>query len=146
MSLFGIGFLPKAPGTWASAATIPLLYYVGQIDVPVFIFIPFIVITTLACCFIAQYTQKRFQIHDPSWIVMDEVLGMFVSWLFIAERPQSLKSLFIIFLLFRFFDIVKIFPASFFDRMDHGAGTILDDIVSGVFAGLFFLICTHFTS
>ena len=146
MSLFGIGFLPKGPGTWASAATLPLLYFMGQLNVPVFIFIPFIVITTTASCFIAEYTQKKFGLHDPGWIVMDEVLGMLVAWLFITERPVSLTSLLIIFVLFRIFDIFKVFPATYFDKLEHGSGTILDDIISGIFAGLIFLAYTHFTA
>jgi phosphatidylglycerophosphatase A len=73
--------------------------------------------------------------HDPQWIVIDEVLGMTTAWLFIQNH--NLLHLSILFALFRFFDIVKIWPASFFDKkIEHGAGTILDDIVSGIYAGM----------
>jgi phosphatidylglycerophosphatase A len=59
---------------------------------------------------------------------------MFLAWLFI--RDNNLIHLVLLFVLFRFFDIVKIWPASYFDKkVKHGAGTILDDIVSGLYAG-----------
>jgi len=67
---------------------------------------------------------------------MDEVLGMTVAWLFIGNH--SLLSLAVLFALFRFFDIIKIGPVAYFDRMKHGAGTILDDIFAGLFAGIVF--------
>ena len=57
----------------------------------------------------------------------------------------SLPHLFLQFALFRFFDIVKIWPASFFDsKVEHGAGTILDDVISGIYAGLTYLLLTAF--
>jgi phosphatidylglycerophosphatase A len=86
--------------------------------------------------------QKKYQVHDPSWIVIDEVLGILVTY---ALCPlKSFLGVFILFVLFRFFDIVKVWPASYFDRMTHGAGTILDDIVSGVYAGLVALLIKNF--
>lgn len=91
----------------------------------------------------ADKAQKEFQSHDPQWIVIDEFLGMSVAWLFIQNH--NLLHLIILFILFRFFDIIKIWPASYFDKkMDHGAGTILDDIVSGIYAGLVYLPIAQF--
>jgi phosphatidylglycerophosphatase A len=92
---------------------------------------------------VAESVQKELKLHDPQWIVIDEVLGMTTAWLFI--RTHNLLHLMIIFILFRFFDIVKIWPASYFDqKVHHGAGTILDDIVSGVYAGLIYLVIVNF--
>jgi phosphatidylglycerophosphatase A len=143
LSFFWVGFLPKAPGTWGSLATLPFLYILGRFNPPYLLFIPFIVIVTIISSFVAESVQKKFELHDPQFIVIDEVLGMMVSWLFIQQH--NLTHLFILFLLFRFFDIVKIFPASYFDKkVDHGAGTILDDIVSGVYAGLVYLVINHY--
>lgn len=76
---------------------------------------------------------------------MDEVLGMWTAWIFTLGGDQSLISLVIIFALFRVFDIYKIWPASYFDKkVTHGAGTILDDIVSGIFAGVSYLAIHYF--
>lgn len=138
LSFFWVGFLPKAPGTWGSLATLPFLYVLGRFNPPYLLFIPFILIVTIISSFVAESVQRKFNLHDPQFIVIDEVLGMATAWLFIQEH--NLSHLFLLFLLFRFFDIVKFFPASYLDKkVDHGAGTILDDIVSGVYAGLTYL-------
>lgn len=130
----GLGFLPKAPGTWASLATLPLLWFLGRFSPPVFIFIPFMIILTVAAIVITELTQKKHQVHDPSWIVIDEFIGMLVTWLFL--RTDSLWQLALIFFVFRFFDIIKFWPANYFDiKVKHGYGTIVDDIVSGIYAG-----------
>ncbi len=143
LSFFGAGFLPKAPGTWGTLATLPFLYLLGLFNPPFFLFIPFLLILTAGSCFIAEHIQKTYEVHDPQWIVIDEVLGMSVTWLF--SLKFSLAHLMIQFVLFRFFDIVKVWPASFFDKkMHHGAGTILDDIVSGIYAGLIYLLIATF--
>jgi len=143
LSFFGTGFLPIAPGTWGTLATLPFLYGIGRFNPPYFLFIPFLTITTIISCFMAERAQKEFKTHDPQWIVIDEFLGMSVAWLFI--QTHNLLHLMILFVLFRFFDIVKIWPASYFDKkVDHGAGTILDDVVSGIYAGLLYLIIVRF--
>ena len=145
LSFFGVGFLPKAPGTWGTLATLPFLYFLGRYHPPYILFIPFVVIMTVISSFIADIVQKNYNLHDPQFIVIDEVLGMTTAWLFIQNH--NLTHLFILFVLFRFFDIVKFWPASYFDKqVDHGAGTILDDIVSGIFAGLVYLVINYFFS
>lgn len=141
LSFFGIGFLPKAPGTWGSLAIIPFLLLISWFQAPFFIFIPFLVITTIISCFIAESVQKKFNLHDPSWIVIDEVVGMWTAWIFIQGEELSFLNVCLIFGLFRLFDIYKIWPASYFDKkVFHGAGTILDDIVSGLYAGSSFIL------
>lgn len=143
LSFFGVGFLPKAPGTWGTLATLPFLYVLGKFNPPYIFFIPFIVIVTLISSFVTDSVQKKFNLHDPQFIVIDEVLGMMTAWLFI--QTHNLSHLIVLFILFRFFDIIKIWPASYFDKdVHHGAGTILDDIVSGVYAGLIYLVINHF--
>ncbi len=136
LSFAGVGFIPKAPGTFGTLAILPFLYLLGESKIPVFFVIPLLVIVTAVSCYLADSLQRSYQIHDPSWIVMDEVLGMTVAWLFIGNH--SLLSLAVLFALFRFFDIIKIGPVAYFDRMKHGAGTILDDIFAGLFAGIVF--------
>jgi phosphatidylglycerophosphatase A len=143
LSFFGTGFLPRMPGTWGTLATLPFLYGIGRFNPPYFLFIPFLVITTIISSFIADRAQKEFNSHDPQWIVIDEFLGMSVAWLFI--QTHNLLHLLILFVLFRFFDIVKFWPASYFDKkVQHGAGTILDDIVSGIYAGVLYSLFARF--
>lgn len=135
LSFFGIGFLPYAPGTFGSLAAIPLLYTLTYFKVPWVLLLPFILVTTAISSFLSEYVQKKFNCHDPQWIVIDEVLGMMVAWLFISDG--TLIQLLIMFILFRFFDIIKFWPASYFDKkVKHGTGIIIDDLVSGVYAGI----------
>ena len=143
LSFFGAGYLPIAPGTWGTLATLPFLYGIGRFNPPYFLFIPLLVIVTIISSFVAESIQKELKLHDPQWIVIDEVLGMTTAWLFI--KTHHFLHLMILCVLFRFFDIVKIWPASYFDqKVDHGAGTILDDIVSGIYAGLIYLAVVRF--
>ena len=73
--------------------------------------------------------------HDPQWIVMDEVIGMLVTWSFVFPSVNY-NVLLPVLGLFRVFDIIKIWPASYFDKkIKHGFGTIVDDIISGLMAG-----------
>jgi len=138
LSVGGSGFFPWAPGTFGTLVTIPFLYALGLSGAPFFLYIPFLVIATAGACFIADYTQRKYNLHDPSWIVIDESLGMATTWLFLQN--QSIIHYIVIFALFRFFDIIKFWPATYFDKVvKHGAGTILDDIVSGIYAGLSYL-------
>lgn len=143
LSLFGVGFSPYAPGTMGTLATVPFLYFIGKLNPPFFIFIPFIVVLTIIAIFIAESTQQRLKLHDPSWIVIDEVLGISVAWLFIVKH--NMLHLAIITLLFRIFDIFKVWPATYFDKqVTHGLGTIVDDIISGIYAGLVYLLIAKF--
>lgn len=139
LSFAGVGFLPKAPGTWGSLATIPFLWGLSALNFPNFIIIPFLIFVTAGTCYLTEVVQKKYDLHDPQWIVIDEVLGMLTTWIFMTGAPTW--HLIVAFILFRFFDIYKIWPASWFDKeLKHGAGTILDDIISGIYAGFTYLL------
>lgn len=143
LSFLGTGFFPKAPGTAGTLATIPILYFLGLHNITISIFLPILITLTVLICFLTDSVQKKYKVHDPSWIVIDESLGIATAWLFCLN--SNLKDLAILFVLFRFFDIVKIWPASYFDKkVYHGAGTILDDIISGVYAGVCYKIILLF--
>ncbi|MBP9673827.1 MAG: phosphatidylglycerophosphatase A [Bacteriovoracaceae bacterium] len=137
LSFLGAGFFPFASGTFASLLTLPLLFLWDFYQLPLFLFIFLLIILTLLACVTTGPFQEKRKAHDPSWIVIDEVLGMSLCWLFFPTR--DIFSLLIAFVLFRFFDIVKVWPANWFDqKMKHGASVILDDIVSGIYAGFIY--------
>lgn len=75
---------------------------------------------------------------DPSVFVMDEVIGMWVTIIIIKIFYQQTYLFHIIigFFLFRFFDIVKIQPSKYFDKMNNTFGVLMDDVISGIYAGL----------
>lgn len=144
LTFFGAGLSPKAPGTVGSLATLPLIYLLAKFDINFFTVFTGVFILTLVACYIADYAQKKENIHDPGWIVIDEVIGMLVTWLFVFPSTHPL-TLIILFLVFRFFDIVKIFPANWCDeKIKNGAGTIIDDIISAIYAGLILSLGKYF--
>ncbi|MBM2815700.1 MAG: phosphatidylglycerophosphatase [Ignavibacteria bacterium] len=134
-TLGGIGFLPKAPGTWGSLAAlavlfIPVLYRTETIFVLIIIF-------TILGYFAIKPVEKKYG-SDASVIVIDEVIGM---WLTLASPyvPHNLLWVSIAFVLFRFFDIKKPFPISWINRQQGSFYVLFDDILAGIAAS----ICLH---
>lgn len=143
VSLLSSGFFPWAPGTLASLITMIPLCYLTYLKAPSFFLWPLFIIVTCISIFTCEYVQKKYHVHDPSWIVIDEVLGMTLTWL--IAGPISTSDCILIFINFRFFDIIKIWPASYFDqKVTHGLGTIVDDLISGLYAALLFIIIKKF--
>ncbi|OFZ20772.1 MAG: hypothetical protein A2202_06435 [Bdellovibrionales bacterium RIFOXYA1_FULL_36_14] len=142
LSLLGIGFSPYAPGTLASIATIPFLYLLLKLNLSFYEFIPAFIFISIIAIYFSHQAQKKYETHDPSWIVIDEFLGLMITYPFISKT--SFLHIIIVFILFRFFDIIKIWPASYFDKkVKHGIGIILDDLVSGLMAGGVYLFLIH---
>lgn len=135
LSWFYTGKFPKAPGTIGSLATIPFIIFLHALQINIYSLIALIILLFITSVVVTERVQKKYHLHDPQWIVIDEVLGMLVTWAFVQRI--DFVSLLIVFGTFRFFDIVKIWPASYFDRLKHGVGTISDDIVSGLYSGIF---------
>ena len=135
LNFLGIGLFPWAPGTLASLAALPILYALAKFAVPIPLLVPILLLSIVGSGLVAQMVQERHGVHDPKWIVIDEVIGMFVGFIFYPSSQWW--SLLLLFVLFRFFDIFKIWPASFFDqKIKHGIGVILDDVVAGIYAGV----------
>ena len=132
---FGLGLIPKAPGTFGSLLGIPLgvfLYGIGPA-----MSIPMLIILTLIGTLIIKEAEKSFSEHDPSAIVIDEIIGQAIPFLFIEP---TLLSIGVGFLLFRIFDIVKKGPVGYVDRNVKGAfGVMADDLVAGLMALLVML-------
>lgn len=143
LSWFGAGYAPRAPGTVGSLSSLPLLYVLGLFNATTFLMCIMIFAMTVLACWAADVVQKQLQLQDPQWIVIDEVIGMLITWTIV--RPHSWLGWMLIFGAFRFFDIVKLWPASYFDKqVKNGAGTILDDVVSGIFAGVFVYLVSNY--
>ena len=136
-TVFGIGLLPKAPGTWASLAAVPLAwlldYLVGRTG---------IVVAGVAIALIGIWASQVYVSHhrveDPGEIVVDEVAAQL---LVLAVVPLSLLSAVAGFLLFRLFDIVKPWPVSWADRtVKGGFGVMLDDLLAAGYAAIGLLL------
>jgi phosphatidylglycerophosphatase A len=86
----------------------------------------------------ALLTKKIFQkgSHeeaDPSIVVIDEIVGMWIALLFL---PMTWPAVFMAFFFFRLFDIIKPYPAARLERIPHGWGIMLDDVAAGIYANI----------
>jgi phosphatidylglycerophosphatase A len=126
----GAGFI----GTLEGLALLPLLPVSG----PGF-WVAVAVATVLACwiCGVAEGGLGR---HDDSRIVLDEIVGM---WYAAALLPRAWAPLAAAFVLFRFFDSVKLPPYKWLERLPGGAGIVLDDVGAGLFANVGVRILMH---
>ena len=141
----GVGYLPLAPGTWGSVVGVGiyllLRYTAINFGHTTFLFLELasIVIITLAGIWAASQTERITGRKDPGKVVVDEVAGQLISLLPITLVPfwLSWKPWVIVsFILFRFFDIVKPYPARQMERLHGGLGIMCDDLVAGVYAAV----------
>lgn len=129
----GIGLFPLAPGTIASAATLPLGWLIvttggiwGLIAASGLVFLVGIVAS--------QRIVSHTKVDDASVIVIDEIAGQLLT---LAAAPVSLTGYAVAFLAFRLFDILKPWPASWADReLEGGWGVMTDDMIAGAYAAL----------
>ena len=132
-----VGFLPIAPGTWGSL--------VGVLIVLMTCWNSYLLIATLLFfTFFGWFFTSRISLahdKDPSYVVIDEVCGILVTFLFIQ---MSWQIAVIGFFLFRFFDIVKPFPVSRFERLPGYWGILCDDLAAGVYARIVLGLIAHF--
>ena len=126
----GLGYLPKAPGTWGTLLALPIHYLISQLP-PQYYFTAIAVIIVVAILS-AGGAEKILDKPDPGIVVIDEVAGMLIAMIAIPANPIAWVLAFI---LFRIFDILKPFPVNFFDKRFHGGiGIVLDDLMAGVYA------------
>jgi phosphatidylglycerophosphatase A len=129
---FGAGRLPRAPGTWASLAALPFAAALDWLGGPWLV-----LLATLALFGLGVWASNRYMaacgLHDPAAVVVDEVVG---QWLTLALLPLTPIAYLLGFLLFRIADMVKPWPADWIDRtVAGGVGVMLDDVVAAVYAG-----------
>ena len=123
----GSGYAPLAPGTAGSLLAVFLIYYIFP---PSWI----LLISILLLFFLGVYTSGKLEkIHgeDPSLVVVDEVVGMAISLLFL---PRNWQLFLLAFLLFRLFDIVKPAPINSSQKLRAGWGIMIDDVLAGIYA------------
>ena len=128
---FGSGYAPVAPGTFGSLMAIPVIYLFWTS--PRWVFLLATVALTLIGVWAASVAEKQFQKKDPSFVVIDEIVGMMVAMLFL---PFQLKFVLISFLVFRVMDIIKPWPARKLEEVKGGWGIMLDDVFAGIYTGL----------
>ncbi|MFL2707540.1 MAG: phosphatidylglycerophosphatase A [Gammaproteobacteria bacterium] len=136
-TLGGLGLFPIAPGTLGSIVSWVIFIILSHHINMTFLTIAFIFLAIFIC----EQASKDLVEKDHKSIVLDELVGIWVAMipvLYISSTQQERIAYAVIALiLFRFFDILKPFPISYFDkRFKNGFGIVIDDIVAGIFAGL----------
>ncbi len=148
-SYFGFGFSPFASGTVGSLMTLPLVfvgvYYFGINGVFIIALSAF-VIGVWASKEVLKYTK-----HDPSLIVIDEVVGQSLSFVLLANQLRGNMNAWLVYLLgfafFRLFDIWKPQPVRWADRKLLNAwGVMLDDVFAGIYAAACLYIFNRYFS
>lgn len=129
-SWFGTGFFPVASGTVGTMGAIPLYMLLARM--PLWLYLSTLVPFFFLASWVSGAAEVEFGEKDSGKIVIDEVMGYLIT---MAGAPFNWQSILIGFLLFRFFDIVKVPPARYFDRqVKNGYGVVLDDVVAGIYA------------
>ena len=125
-----VGKLPKAPGTWGSAAAILPWLLIKDLELASYLAV--VVVVFIVGFFAAGSAEKIMDSPDAGPIVIDEIVGMFVT---LTLAPAHPLAWLLGFFLFRLFDITKPFPVSWFDQRIHGGiGIMMDDVVAGLYA------------
>ena len=150
---FGVGYLPLAPGTWGSMVGVAIYLFVWWIETNIGVY--FLqkswtaeqitawidatnVIIFIVFCLIGIWASGRatqlFQNKDPQKVVVDEVIGQLLVFMFI---PFDVHWYYVAagFLLFRLFDIWKPYPIDSLQNLPAGIGVCADDILAGVYGG-----------
>ena len=154
-TFFGYGYLTKIPGTVTSAVTTVFIYIayevLGYKDFNISIILFFILF--FYSFYAVKDSETEFENKDPRQIVIDEVLGQSMPLILLLHLSQtgqiniSIEIYYILsFLFFRFFDILKPFPVSYFDKKHKNYfGIIMDDIMAGLYSMiLIYLISLKF--
>jgi len=149
VTMLGLGKIKFIPGTFGSLATTIILYILFQIlNVPTnFILLGLVIIFIYSFPAVSSHIKDN-ENKDPSEIIIDELIGQSIP-IFAYEishgteksPDEALIFYCICFVLFRFFDIIKPFPVSFFDKnFKNTFGVIMDDVCAGLYV-ILSLIC-----
>lgn len=144
-TFFGVGHFRPGPGTWGSAAAMPFIWLAL-----VFGGVAGLAIFTLLAVIAGFWATERYLRatgkSDPGEIVIDEVAGQALTLLIAAPFVPALTlDVFAAgFVLFRVFDIVKVWPANWADQQLPGAmGVMLDDLIAGIYGGGILIIISR---
>jgi phosphatidylglycerophosphatase A len=153
---FGLGYLPKAPGTWGSlggaAISLGMAWIVSrkmlqQLNMkrdanfwtvgltPGYAEYVIVVLIAILGVYVADQAAKYAGMKDPQFVVIDEVSGQMITYFF-PFTVLNWKSLVLGFILFRVFDIWKPFPARQAESLPGGLGIMADDWIAGIYAAL----------
>lgn len=153
---FGTGYFPVASGTVGSFLAM-LVYLIPQFSGWLYLSASIILFFIIGL-YVSEKMRMRYG-EDPYIVTIDEIVGQWITYLigaivfelFFKYKPFDVdfqflaKAAFAVvgFFVFRFFDIIKLEPAKYFDNKDSGMGIMMDDVISGIYAGIVSAVLTH---
>ena len=142
-TLFGVGLLPFAPGTWGSLFGLILFFYTNiYLSINVQFFYLLLLVIILFAILVCYFATKELSDNekDQKSIVIDELAGVWIAFIpvsGIVMMQDFLTYSVLAFLLFRVFDIWKPYPIGFIDKkIKNHIGIVLDDLVAGIYAAI----------
>ncbi len=141
-SAFFIGFIPGAPGTCASFAVTLIfsLFCFSSYRLLPELHLSAVCLISIAGIFTAAEVSRNREIRDPSFVVIDEVAGQLLTFLFL---PANMLNIILGFVAFRAFDIWKPFPIRRLESLKGGVGIMADDLLAGVYGNLALQLINH---
>jgi phosphatidylglycerophosphatase A len=137
VSVFGIGYIKIAPGTFGSLFAI-FFWYVSINYVNIYFFYMIIIIVFI-CSFKAIQIYLRYENKDdPSEVVVDEFIGQSLPLIFLLQF--NIYEILLAFSSFRLFDIFKIYPVNKVENIKGATGVIMDDVVAGIYSLIIVMI------
>jgi phosphatidylglycerophosphatase A len=130
-----IGYIPGMPGTYGSLATVLVYFAVYHFSGRILpaLHLSAVCLISLAGVLASAEVSRSTGKEDPSFVVIDEVAGQLLTFLFL---PVSVLNLVLGFMLFRVFDIWKPFPIWKLESLGNGVGIMADDLLAGVYANV----------
>ena len=155
VTLFSIGKISRIPGSIASLVTIFFLFFLFHIlKIPANFILLFVIIIFFISLYAVNIFIKNLDNKDPKEVIIDEFIGQSIPICLYEiahegtkETSQILTSYFIMFILFRIFDIVKPYPVSYYDKnFKNSFGVIMDDVAAGLYVVAILVLYMVFTS
>lgn len=130
-SLFGLGYFPAFPGTIASLVTVALAFTLySTLDIHWMWDVEMFLLFMLLGFVTGRHLVKLQDIKDPSWFVMDEAAGMWLSMMLLPK--DNIWIVLIAFAMFRVFDIWKPWLIRKAEKIPGATGIMLDDVVAAI--------------
>ncbi len=149
VTLFGIGKIKKIPGSFASLVTVLFLFFLFHIlNISPNIGLLFLIIIFFISLYSVNIFIKDLENKDPKEVVIDEFIGQSIPICLYEvahntskEDEQILIFYFMMFVLFRIFDIAKPFPVSYYEKnFKNSFGVIMDDVCAGLYVVAFLVL------
>ncbi|MCX7958513.1 MAG: phosphatidylglycerophosphatase A [Deltaproteobacteria bacterium] len=139
---FGTGYSPLAPGT--AGSLLAVLLFAGLSRLNIFLYLITLTVTFFIGIWSSDIAGRYYNDADSPRIVIDEILGIFITYIPLYFFAANILNIVSGFVLFRLFDILKPFPANIANKIKRPLYVLLDDIIAAVYAAIALLLLNIF--